>query len=93
MRGFVSFSNVPMLDNSNRQETDLSSLAHRVLAAFFATALRSSAVMVSRRRFPPIFPPFRPIADITRDMSEAETLVILVTSSVPVDRWTIWNAA
>ncbi len=28
--------------------------------AFFARATRSSGVMVSRERFPPIFPPFAP---------------------------------
>jgi hypothetical protein len=34
-------------------------------AAFFARAVRSSGVIVSSDRFPPIFPPFRPISLMT----------------------------
>jgi len=44
-------------------------LAHLALAACRATALRSSGVIVSNRRLPPIFPPRLPIADITREIS------------------------
>lgn len=47
-------------------------LAHLAFAAFSARSLRASGVRVSRLRFPPIFPPFLPIADITRDMSSFE---------------------
>lgn len=36
--------------------------------ALLARADRSSAVMVSRLRFPPIFPPLRPISRITWEM-------------------------
>jgi hypothetical protein len=34
------------------------------IAAFFARAERSSGVMVSRLRLPPILPPLRPSSDI-----------------------------
>ena len=37
--------------------------------AFFARAERSSAVMVSRLRLPPILPPFRPSWRITSEIS------------------------
>jgi hypothetical protein len=37
--------------------------------AFFARAVRSSEVMVSRLRFPPILPPLRPISRITWEIS------------------------
>jgi hypothetical protein len=42
-------------------------LAHRALAAFKALSLRSSGVMFAELIFPPILPPFRPMADITLD--------------------------
>lgn len=45
------------------------SLDHRALAAFMATWLRCSAVIVSNRRLPPIFPPLRPMARITLEIS------------------------
>ena len=47
----------------------LAFLAHRVLAAFKAISLRRSAVIVSIRLLPPIFPPFCPILAITREIS------------------------
>jgi hypothetical protein len=55
--------------------------AHRFLAAFEATFLRSSAVMLSRRRFPPIFPPRLPISAMTLEIRLALDLVSLVDSS------------
>jgi len=47
--------------------------------------------MVTSRRFPPIFPPLRPIADMTRDISDEVTG--RSGASVPVERRTIWKAA
>ena len=55
---------------------DFSSLARRAavrfsaaaMDAFVARAERSSAVMVSRLRFPPILPPLRPISVMTWDI-------------------------
>jgi hypothetical protein len=46
------------------------------VAAFFALADRSSGVMVSRLRLPPILPPLRPIS---RMISEKIALVFLST--------------
>src|SRR5271157_4166991 len=67
--------------------------AHRAFAALSATSWRCSAVMVTMRRFPPILPPLRPIADITRDMSESETFGALASrSAVRVERRTILKA-
>jgi hypothetical protein len=40
---------------------------HRAAAAFLATLLRWAAVIVSKRRLPPILPPLRPIADMSMD--------------------------
>jgi hypothetical protein len=42
-----------------------SSRSHLALAALRATALRSLAVIVCNRRFPPTRPPLRPISDIS----------------------------
>ncbi len=39
------------------------------VAAFLARADRSSGVIVSRLRLPPIFPPLRPISRITSEIS------------------------
>lgn len=61
----------------------------RLSAAFLATSRRSSTVMVSKRRFPPILPPLLPIAAITRDISDLDGL----GSGSVVERRTIWNAA
>jgi hypothetical protein len=38
-------------------------LAQRVWAAFFATSRRCSAVIVVKRRLPPILPPLRPYVE------------------------------
>jgi hypothetical protein len=66
----------------------------RVLAALTAASRRSSGVMVSNPRLPPIRPPFLPIADITQEISERDILGGLDSrSSVPVERRTIWQAA
>src|SRR5271165_4458885 len=68
--------------------------AHRVFAALRATSRRRSGVMVSNLRLPPILPPLRPIAAMTRDISEVETLGGRTSRlSVPVERRTIWKAA
>jgi hypothetical protein len=64
--------------------------AQRVLAAFAATSRRSDAVMVSRRRLPPILPPRLPIADMTRDISDFDGFG---SGWLSVERRTIWNAA
>lgn len=70
-----------------------SRFAHRALAAFKARSLRCSSLIVTRLAFPPIFPPFRPIADITREISDWDALgdfrVRLVGSGSAVDRCTI----
>jgi hypothetical protein len=60
--------------------------AQRFLAAFEATVLRSSAVMVSIRRFPPILPPRLPISAMTFDIMLGVGLASRVDSS------TIWCA-
>ncbi len=76
-----------------------SRFAHLAFAAFNARSLRSSGVNVSRLRFPPIFPPFLPIADMTREMSCFDGLrgcAMIITSglsSSDVDRWTCTKAA
>jgi len=60
--------------------------------------------MVVSRRFPPIWPPLRPIAAMTREISESDTAALFARflgaigiedsgTSVPVDCLTIWNAA
>ena|ERR1019366_8974626 len=71
--------------------------AHRALAACKALSLRSSGVMVTRLAFPPILPPLRPIADITREISALLALGGLFCgfsgSGSAVDRCTIWKAA
>jgi hypothetical protein len=68
--------------------------AQRLLAAFSARSRRSSGVSVTKLRFPPIFPPFFPIADITREISD---LVAFrerrIGSGSAVDRSTIRWAA
>jgi hypothetical protein len=64
--------------------------AQRTFAAFFATALRSAAVMVSNRRLPPILPPMRPSMEAIWEMSDLEGFT---AGSVSVERRTICNAA
>jgi len=59
--------------------------------------------MVVSRLFPPIWPPRLPIAAMTREISESDTLLLFArflgatgltdSSSVPVLFRTIWNAA
>ena len=46
-------------------------MSQRALAAFNAISLRFAGVRLAARFFPPIFPPLRPRADITREISEA----------------------
>src|SRR5271157_768449 len=70
--------------------------AHLALAASNARSRRCSDVKVTKLRFPPIFPPFFPIADITREISVwlafLGRLVCSVVGSA-VDRSTIRKAA
>lgn len=63
------------------------SLSHRALAAPMPMRRRSSGAVVVRRRLPPILPPVRPIAAMTRDMSDLVTIAgRSVDSSVEVAR-------
>jgi hypothetical protein len=66
---------------------------HRAFAAFNALVRRSSGVIVSRRLLPPILPPLRPIADITREISALLALDDLGRVSVETERETISKAA
>ena len=66
---------------------------HRAVAAANALACRSSGVMVIRRRFPPILPPLRPIADITRLISALLVGRTLDVGAGAVERSTIRKAA
>jgi hypothetical protein len=68
-------------------------LFHRALAACKALACRSSAVIVTKRRLPPILPPLRPIADITREISAWLVARALIGRSDAVERSTIRKAA
>jgi hypothetical protein len=76
--GFVATVFDSPIRERNREHTPSNSLClsdyvildffQRALAALVATFLRSLAVMVLRRRFPPILPPLRPISDMYSDM-------------------------
>lgn len=48
--------------------------AHLAFAAWSARSRRSSGVRVTKLRLPPILPPFRPIADIMREISLLDAL-------------------
>jgi hypothetical protein len=68
--------------------------AHRALAARDALSCLSSGVKVSKLRFPPILPPFFPIADITREISlEIFALGLGGVGGSAVERSTMRNAA
>jgi len=62
-----------------------------------ASWLRSSGVMLSIRRLPPFLPPFVPIADMTREISDLVIFAGFVASSgldaPAVESSTIRNAA
>jgi hypothetical protein len=45
--------------------------------------------MVAKLRFPPIFPPFFPIADMTREISSLDGLRVFSASGSAVERSTI----
>lgn len=61
--------------------------AHRACAALSATWLRCSGVMVTKRRLPPTLPPLRPMAVITREISDLVGLAgVAVGSGSAVER-------
>ena len=55
--------------------------AHRAFAAREALRRRCSEVIVTRQSFPPILPPRRPMAAITREISSWEIAGVAITVS------------
>jgi hypothetical protein len=58
---------MPPSPNKELTYLDTNFLRQRAAAAFLAIAERLLAVIVTNLRFPPIFPPFRPISDMYAD--------------------------